>query len=301
MGTVSCWPRRVFGFTGEQSDPTGLQYLRARYLDPTAGTFLSVDPVTPGAGGVVGYNPYTYVGNNPTTWTDPSGEVAITARAGLTAVQRRLLAALIATGLTAFIILAFQQIVDVLDRPNTDTKDDTGDEPGDQPGDEPGPGDRPGPTVPPPPVCVNSLPGGPDIIPGVDIPIIEDCDPRDDEDAELWRGGSRTNANFTPRPPVAGRTDDVVGYPENGLSTFRTKRLACGERNTKAQSLDVALLLAVPGLAMTVDPRDPLHVFLQGDSEELHREWAASRPDAGVSPHRLTVGVQGAWLDESSC
>ena len=66
----------VFGFAGEQSDPTGLQYLRARYYDPTTGTFLSTDPVTPGAGGVVGYNTYSYVGNNPTTWVDPSGSTS---------------------------------------------------------------------------------------------------------------------------------------------------------------------------------------------------------------------------------
>ena len=34
-----------FDFAGQQTDPTGLQYLRARYYDPAAGVFLSRDPM----------------------------------------------------------------------------------------------------------------------------------------------------------------------------------------------------------------------------------------------------------------
>jgi RHS repeat-associated protein len=41
----------IFGFTGEQTDPTGLLYLRARYLDPATGRFLSPDTVLPNAAG----------------------------------------------------------------------------------------------------------------------------------------------------------------------------------------------------------------------------------------------------------
>jgi RHS repeat-associated protein len=32
-------------YTGEQNDPTGLEYLRARYYDASTGRFLSQDPV----------------------------------------------------------------------------------------------------------------------------------------------------------------------------------------------------------------------------------------------------------------
>jgi hypothetical protein len=49
---------------------------------------LSVDPVRPGGTGAVGYNQYTYVGNNPTTWTDPTGRnyaIALTVSRVLTA------------------------------------------------------------------------------------------------------------------------------------------------------------------------------------------------------------------------
>ena len=75
----------TFGFTGELRDPAGI-YLRGPDLDPASRLFLSVDPVRPGAAGVVGYNPYTYVGNNPTTLSDPSGAMVIEL-AGLTATD----------------------------------------------------------------------------------------------------------------------------------------------------------------------------------------------------------------------
>jgi RHS repeat-associated protein len=64
----------IFGYTGDQFDPeTDFTYLRARYLSPSLGRFLSVDSVISNAPGTQGYNPYTYVANNPTTWVDPSG------------------------------------------------------------------------------------------------------------------------------------------------------------------------------------------------------------------------------------
>ena len=55
-----------WSFTGEQNDPGGLEYLRARYYDSAIGRFLSKDPLPGG-------NPYAYVGNNPVNFTDPSG------------------------------------------------------------------------------------------------------------------------------------------------------------------------------------------------------------------------------------
>ena len=38
---------------GEYTDQTGLQYLRARYYDPSTGTFISPDPVIGMVGGSV--------------------------------------------------------------------------------------------------------------------------------------------------------------------------------------------------------------------------------------------------------
>jgi RHS repeat-associated protein len=66
----------VFDFTGEQTDAeSGLIHLRARQYDPRTGRFLSRDVVQPNAPGTQGYNLYAYTANNPTTFTDPSGQV----------------------------------------------------------------------------------------------------------------------------------------------------------------------------------------------------------------------------------
>lgn len=59
------------GFTGQYSDGTGLDYFNARYYDPVVGLFLSVDSVQ---GNEQGMDPYAYVGNNPESRTDPSGQ-----------------------------------------------------------------------------------------------------------------------------------------------------------------------------------------------------------------------------------
>ena len=59
-----------WSYTGEQNDPSGLEYLRARYYDAVAGRFLNRDPVG-------GSNDYAYGANNPCRFTDSSGAVAV--------------------------------------------------------------------------------------------------------------------------------------------------------------------------------------------------------------------------------
>jgi RHS repeat-associated protein len=60
-----------FDFAGQQTDQTGLQYLRARYYDSEAGIFLSRDPMTRIAGWAG--NPFGYVSANPVNLVDPRG------------------------------------------------------------------------------------------------------------------------------------------------------------------------------------------------------------------------------------
>jgi len=67
----------IFGFTGQQTDATGMLYLRARYLNPAVGRFLSPDSQLPNGPGSQGYNLYSYAGNNATTMVDPSGHLTI--------------------------------------------------------------------------------------------------------------------------------------------------------------------------------------------------------------------------------
>jgi RHS repeat-associated protein len=72
-----------FAFSGEQRDGlTGLYHLRARQYDPTTGRFLTTDPRAP-----LLTDPYVasyvYVGNRPTGFVDPSGEILILVVGGL--------------------------------------------------------------------------------------------------------------------------------------------------------------------------------------------------------------------------
>ncbi|HZU69150.1 MAG TPA: RHS repeat-associated core domain-containing protein [Ktedonobacteraceae bacterium] len=61
------------GFIGQYNDSlTGLDYFHARYYDPVSGVFLSADKVQ---GNWQGMNPYMYVGGNPETRSDPSGQM----------------------------------------------------------------------------------------------------------------------------------------------------------------------------------------------------------------------------------
>ncbi len=67
------------GYTGHIRDSaTGLNYMQARYYDPTIGRFLSVDPVGFTIDSPMSFGRYTYANNNPYLYVDPDGEFAIT-------------------------------------------------------------------------------------------------------------------------------------------------------------------------------------------------------------------------------
>jgi RHS repeat-associated protein len=57
-----------FGFAGQYTNSSGLQYLRARTYDPATGQFLSRDPLQD-----LTQQPYFYAGDNPLNGADPSG------------------------------------------------------------------------------------------------------------------------------------------------------------------------------------------------------------------------------------
>src|SRR5262249_16647236 len=59
-----------FQYTGRDYDAeTGLRYYRARYYDPKLGRFINEDEI----GNDEGASLYLYVGNAPTSFTDPTG------------------------------------------------------------------------------------------------------------------------------------------------------------------------------------------------------------------------------------
>ena len=66
IGTLA----NLYTYTGREFDTeSGLYYYRTRYYDAKIGRFLQEDPI----GSLGGINFYTYVGGNPTNFTDPIG------------------------------------------------------------------------------------------------------------------------------------------------------------------------------------------------------------------------------------
>ncbi len=62
------------GFTGhEQLDDVGLVHMNGRVYDPVLGRFISADPQIQFPSNLQSFNRYTYVHNNPLSYTDPSG------------------------------------------------------------------------------------------------------------------------------------------------------------------------------------------------------------------------------------
>jgi RHS repeat-associated protein len=60
-------------FAGEQLDPTGLYYNRARYYNPNIGRFIGRDSFEGYSNNLVSQNRYAYAHNNPILNVDPSG------------------------------------------------------------------------------------------------------------------------------------------------------------------------------------------------------------------------------------
>ena len=64
----------VRGYTGhEQLDLVGLIHMNGRVYDPTLGRFTSADPIIQIPDNPQAYNRYSYVLNNPLSFTDPTG------------------------------------------------------------------------------------------------------------------------------------------------------------------------------------------------------------------------------------
>ncbi len=65
-------------YSGEQFNPVaGLQYLRARWYDPSIGRFTRMDPYSGNVQDPLGLHKYTYANGNPVLGVDPSGLLGV--------------------------------------------------------------------------------------------------------------------------------------------------------------------------------------------------------------------------------
>ena len=66
-----------YGFQGEEKDETGLYYLRARYMDPSTGTFTSMDTYGGSLTDPMSLHKYLFANSNPVAYCDPSGHFSL--------------------------------------------------------------------------------------------------------------------------------------------------------------------------------------------------------------------------------
>jgi len=80
-GTLFGVTPTTYCFTGQTLDSVagGLYFYNARYYDPALGRFTQADTIVPEPGNPQSLNRYTYVGNRPLGFVDPSGYAACAA------------------------------------------------------------------------------------------------------------------------------------------------------------------------------------------------------------------------------
>ena len=67
----------AYKYTGKEQDQNGLYFYEARYYHPVLGRFITADTVVPNPRDPQELNRYTYAGNNPLKYTDPTGHLKV--------------------------------------------------------------------------------------------------------------------------------------------------------------------------------------------------------------------------------
>jgi len=128
-------------------------------------------------------------------------------------------------------------------------------------------------------------------LPGLPLPK-SPGNSKDNNSEYIFRGGSFTDKNFTPRPGQ----DDKTG-PKSGLSTFVSHFQATMGQGGKSQMLNVSALRKM-GFVLTFTPDG--HVGIRPPSQQQLVDWAKTRPglDQGNNAHILTEMLKSARVQE---
>ncbi|MEY2471928.1 MAG: hypothetical protein QOK28_1257 [Actinomycetota bacterium] len=251
-------------FNGEQLDLTTHLYdLRARDYNPATGRLTTTDPLSPPLDDPY-VAAYVYASDRPTVETDPSGERPTGPHKSAVAIP---------SGLPVDGWQSLRGAPLALREGGSLVGDIAG-------------GALAGIALD----VILAEPAG-----GADDEVMTYCTYCENHPAYLFRGGSSSNTNLTPR---LGK--DTDGWPQNGLSTYFNPARAC-RGQSKVQILSVDRLHVVPGLMLQNDYADLDHVFLEGATKQTHLEWARSRDNAASNPHALTVGAVASVAGQQFC
>jgi len=93
-------------YFGEQFDAnTGFYYLRARYMNPSTGTFISMDPYAGSIFDPISLHKYLYANANPIMNRDPSGRDSFLKLVAAMTIQEKLAAACVVVATVGLAIL----------------------------------------------------------------------------------------------------------------------------------------------------------------------------------------------------
>jgi RHS repeat-associated protein len=266
----------------ERDGETGLDFAQARYHSPAQGRFASVDPLL--TSGVPAnpktWNRYAYALNNPLKFVDPTGLIACPP--GVTCINQGTADehyydpsigegedGMVYSGTSDILPPGFQ-----VERTSTPWGPREV-APSPAPSTPASWGDWVGSYSP-----YGVLMSAGDAVNGsLGLPTSADCTcPKESKERIVFRNGSDTDDNFTPRP----------GKDDNGLSAFTTLEAATPPGG-RAQALDVGKLV---NLEADFDDTPPGHVAIRPRDPAAMPGWQASRGTGTVHP--LTQELKGA-------
>jgi RHS repeat-associated protein len=247
-----------FRYCGEYFDKeTGTVYLRARYYNPSVGRFITEDSYHGEDNDPLSLNLYTYCYSDPINNIDPTGHFVfgiIPIIVGTAPEWVPVVTGVVTTGITA--VTVHETVVKPI---INEYRDSTGAYTTNKPIAVPKPNDAPKPTPRPQPKN-NSAPK-----------VVVNTQTKDDEPTFIYRLGSYTNTNLTPREKDISGLSFTTLKPTEGKYLVTTIEQVCQTGKLKAIKDGIT------------------HVSVLPVNSDTMYGWIASRPNAEALPHPYTI------------